>query len=86
MSKRIFASQSEFDSARNRKNRRLEAKLDGRTPHFEMPEVSMCLYIEKCVLRKEKRCLFNSGYEECSGFKFYEKYPNYNEMFIGSTI
>ena len=36
--------------------------------------------------RLEKRCLFNSGYEECSGFKFYEKYPKYNEMFIGSTI
>ncbi|RLG11369.1 hypothetical protein DRN69_07840 [Candidatus Pacearchaeota archaeon] len=56
----------------------LEGRIDLAIPL--LPEgIQFCKYIEMC----NKGC-FEDKAKTCRVRKFYDKYPNYQEMFIGS--
>jgi hypothetical protein len=48
---------------------------------------AQCPYMSICRLPlKGKMCIFDESIQNCQSFKFYQKYPNYSEMFMGSRI
>jgi len=88
--KHIFTSQATLNLGRNRSHRKLEAKLDNLSRTTTIPKELIeeprmdCPHYLYCNIRVFGRinCLF--GYKNCQTYKFYEKYPNYGEMFVGS--
>jgi len=60
----------------------LESNLDtGEVALYSSP---VCIYSKYCNVKKMKEnCV---DYKNCQTWKFYNKYPNWNEMFIGSMI
>jgi len=49
-------------------------KSDRTADNIQMPNVTFCDYLGKCPIPTRKKCMFNSGYENCNVYKFYEKW------------
>ena len=41
---------------------------------IKLPDITFCKYLGKCPIPTRKKCMFNSGYENCNIYKFYEKW------------
>jgi len=87
--KKIFISRDSLNLGRNRSQRILEASLDNLSRTSTIPKKESkidCPHYDYCSIKNFGRinCLFD--YTQCQTYKFYKKYPNYDQMYIGSKL
>lgn len=78
--KQIFMSQDSFNLGRNRFNRILEAKLDGRK-EITPPKLELCKHFSYCYLQKHSNLCSGDRISKCMTKRFYDRWGSkYNNM------